>query len=158
MEIVVRATIIFFFLFLLIRGLGRRELAQLSPFELVVLVTMGDLVQQGVTQDDTSISGAVLAAGTIALWAFALSYAGFKSERLRNALGGVPIVVARDGHILEGVANIERLTPEDILEEARGRGIADVADIALAILEPDGNFSFITRSRNQPSSEGRRTT
>jgi uncharacterized membrane protein YcaP (DUF421 family) len=150
MEIVVRATIIFFFLFLLIRGLGRRELAQLSPFELVVLVTMGDLVQQGVTQDDTSISGAVLAA--------ALSYAGFKSERLRNALGGVPIVVARDGHILEGVANIERLTPEDILEEARGRGIADVADIALAILEPDGNFSFITRSRNQPSSEGRRTT
>jgi uncharacterized membrane protein YcaP (DUF421 family) len=156
MEIVVRATVIFFFLFLLMRGLGRRELSEMSAFELVVLVTLGDLVQQGITQEDMSLTGAMLAAGTMGMWAFVLSYASFRSGRMKRLLAGVPVVIARDGKILEEVAKLERLTVDDILDEARQNGIADVDEIALAILEIDGNFSFIKKDSEQhPGSKNR---
>lgn len=146
MEIVFRAAVIFFFLFIMMRGLGKRELSELSPFELVVLVTMGDLVQQGVTQDDTSITGAILSAGTMGLLAFGLSYVSYKSPRASRLLEGIPVVVIRDGELLEKAVRIERLTVEEVMEELREHGISDLNDIALGILETDGGFSFIKQT------------
>lgn len=130
----------------MMRGLGKRELSELSPFELVVLVTMGDLVQQGVTQDDTSITGAILSAGTMGLLAFGLSYFSFKSPRASRLLEGIPVVVIRDGVLLEQVVRIERLSDEDVMEGLREHGISDMSDIALGILETDGGFSFIKQA------------
>lgn len=80
MEIVIRATVVFFFLWLLVRALGKRELAEMSAFELVLLVVMGDIVQQGITEADMSATGAVLAAGTLALWILQFSYLSFRSR------------------------------------------------------------------------------
>ncbi|MGZ4650777.1 MAG: DUF421 domain-containing protein, partial [Kineosporiaceae bacterium] len=103
MEIVVRAAVLFLFLWLVTRGVGKRELAQLSAFELVLLVSMGDLVQQGVTQEDYSITGAVLAIGTFALLSVSLSYASWRFPGSRRVLEGRPTVVVRDGEPQEEV-------------------------------------------------------
>ena len=85
MDIVIRATIAFFFVFLLTRIVGRRELSALEPFDLILLVMLGDLVQQGITQSDFSVTGLMLAAGTIALLVVLVSYLGFRFRGLRPA-------------------------------------------------------------------------
>ena len=145
MEIPLRATAIFFFLWILTRGVGKRELAELSAFELLLLVTVGDLVQQGVTQEDYSVTGAVLAVGTIAFWVLLFSYASFKFPRSRKLLEGQAVVVVRDGAPLNEMLRLERITIEEVLAEARQQGISNLRDVQLAVLEADGKFSFITR-------------
>ena len=97
MDIVLRASVMFAILFLLIRLLGKRELGQMTPFELVVLVVMGDLIQQGVTHNDFSLTGAMLAICTFAFWGLTLSWLTYLFPRLKGALEGEPRVVVRDG-------------------------------------------------------------
>lgn len=149
MEIVVRASIIFLFLWVVTRALGKRELAQLSPFELVLLVVMGDLVQQGVTQNDHSITGAILAVGTMTLWILAFSYLSYRFRRAAEVLDGVPSVVVVDGAPVTEALRIQRITEADLHEAARDKGIADLSRVRIAILEPDGNFSFITNDETE---------
>jgi uncharacterized membrane protein YcaP (DUF421 family) len=150
MEIVIRATIIFFVLWGITRALGKRELSQLSAFEIVLLVAMGDLVQQGVTQNDHSITGAALAVSTITLWILVLSYASFRSRRLAAILEGSPSVVMRDGEVLKPVLDAQRLTLEEVEEAARESGIEDLRDVRIAVLEPDGKLNFITEEGPHP--------
>lgn len=148
MEIVLRATAIYFFLWALTRALGKRELTQMTAFELVLLMVMGDLIQQGVTQEDTSITGAVLAVGTIGLWILAFSYLGYRFRPARNLIEGVPVVVVQDGHPVEPALRLERVTLDELLESARNQGIDDLRDISIGILEPSGQFSFLKRSND----------
>jgi uncharacterized membrane protein YcaP (DUF421 family) len=144
MEIVIRSAIVFFLLWALTRAMGKRELAQMSAFELVLLVVIGDLVQQGVTQEDMSVTGALLAVGTIALLTLLFSVIGFRWRRAGDVLSGVPIVVVRDGMVLEEALRYERLSPHDAREAAREQGIGSLEDVVLGVLEPDGRFSFVT--------------
>ena len=143
MEIVVRATIIFWFLWLVTRGLGKRELAEMSPFELILIVTMGDLVQQGVTQEDFSVTGAILAISTLAVWILLLAWLSRRSMRIREVLDGTPVVLVHDGELVEPVLEHERIDATDIAEAARTQGIGDLRLVRYGILEPDGKFSFI---------------
>ncbi|MEA2829019.1 MAG: hypothetical protein QOG43_3458 [Actinomycetota bacterium] len=143
MELIIRATCLYFFLWLVARGTGKRELSELTAFELILLVTMGDLIQQGVTQEDTSITGAFLAVGTLAFWILLFGYLSWKFPRTRPAIEGVPVVVVRDGKPLDEVLKLERLVLEEVCESARNQGIADLAQIRIGVLEPDGKFSFI---------------
>jgi uncharacterized membrane protein YcaP (DUF421 family) len=143
MQIVIRATVLFFFLWMLTRAMGKRELAELTAFELILLITFGDLVQQGVTQEDMSITGAVLAVGTIAMWIMVFSFVGFRWGRSRKLIDGVPVVVVRDGEPLPEALRLERLPYDELLESARRAGISDLSHVRLGVLEPDGLFSFI---------------
>src|SRR4051794_13453730 len=118
MDIVIRATIIFLFVFLLTRLLGRRELNSLEPFDLILLVVTGDLVQQGVTQNDESLTGAILAISTIGLLTVALSYLSFRFKRMRPILNGEPIVLIEEGKLIEANLRRQRLTREEIGAEA----------------------------------------
>ncbi len=146
MEIVIRAGVMFVFLWLVTRALGKRELAQLSAFELVLLVTMGDLVQQGITQEDYSVSGGMLTIGTFALLSVALSYISWRFPRSRPVLEGQPVVVVRAGKTQEKVLAYERLPASELLEAARKEGIRDIEDVELAVLENDGSISFFRRA------------
>jgi len=158
MEIMARATVIFFFLWIVTRGLGKRELAEMTAFELLLLMVVGDLIQQGVTQEDTSITGAFLAVGTIGAWILVFSWLSFRFHRARKVIEGVPVVVVRDGRPLQAALRIERVALEEVLEEARNQGIGDLREVEVAILEADGEFSFIQRGGNdsgrQPSESG----
>jgi uncharacterized membrane protein YcaP (DUF421 family) len=143
MELVIRVSIVFVFLWVVLRALGKRELAQMTPFELVLLVIVGDLIQQGVTQDDTSVTGTILIVSTISMWVLALSYAGYRSKRTNELVEGMPVIVIRDGQLIDAVLRTERVRADEVIEGARNQGIHSVADIRCGVLEPDGRFSFI---------------
>src|SRR3954451_15458305 len=101
MDLVFRATVIFFFVFLITRIAGKRELSSLEPFDIILLVVIGDLVQQGVTQSDYSVTGALLAVSTIALLTVLVSWTSFRSGGLRPILAGEPIVLIEDGEPIQ---------------------------------------------------------
>ena len=144
MEIIVRASLVYLLLFLIARGAGKRELSQLTVFELILLVTMGDLVQQGVTQEDMSITGAALSVGTLAFWVLVVAFVTYRWKGTRAVLEGLPVVVVHDGQPRMDALRLERVTLDELKEGARSQGIADLAAIRVGVLEPDGRFSFLT--------------
>jgi uncharacterized membrane protein YcaP (DUF421 family) len=146
MDIVLRATVIFLALYVLVRLMGKRELGQMTPFELIVLVVIGDLIQQGVTQNDFSLTGAIIAISTIAFLALLMSWASYLWPRAERLLEGEPRVIVRDGEVLGTNLRHNRLTVSEIESEMRLAGIGRIADVAWAILEPRGKISFIQRS------------
>jgi uncharacterized membrane protein YcaP (DUF421 family) len=146
MDIVIRATVIFLFVFVLTRLLGRRELNSLEPFDLILLVVTGDLVQQGVTQNDESLTGALLAISTIGLLTVLLSWLSFHFKRMRPILNGEPLVLVEDGEVIEENLRRQRLTREEIGAEARLEGISSIEDVRWAILETNGQISFVQKS------------
>ena len=143
MELIVRATVIYFFLWLVARGTGKRELSEMTAFELILLVTMGDLIQQGVTQEDMSITGAILAVGTLAFWIIVFSAVSWRFKGARPILEGLPVVILRKGEPLMDVLKIERITLDELKEGARNQGILDLSEVEIGVLEPDGKFSFL---------------
>ncbi len=153
MEIILRSTVVFGFLFLLTRGMKRRTLADLAPFELLLLVTLGDIVQQGVTQEDYSLTGMVLATSTFAFWISVLSYITWRSRRIGAIVDGVPLVIVKDGQPIERTLAVERLPLDEVLEAARQRGIASLDRVALAVLEPTGRISFIERDDEEAAED-----
>jgi uncharacterized membrane protein YcaP (DUF421 family) len=146
MDIVIRGVIVFVFLYVLMRIVGRRELSSLEPFDLILLVILGDAVQQGLTQDDYSMTGAILAVGTIAILQVSVSWANFKFPKLRSVLDGEPVVIVQDGKPIEKNLKRERVTLDDLAEEARKQNIAKFEDIKWAVMETSGEISFIKKS------------
>ena len=146
MDLVIRATIIFFFIFLVTRIAGRRELSALEPFDLILLVVLGDLVQQGITQSDESVTGTLIVISTITLLSVAVSWVSFRSGKVRLVTEGEPIILVQDGEIIERNLRRERLTHGDLEEEARQQQVASLADVRWAILEKEGTISIIPKS------------
>ncbi len=144
MDIVIRATVAFFLIFLLTRVVGRRELSSMEPFDLILLVVLGDLVQQGVTQSDYSLTGTLLAIATFGVLSVVLSYVNFKVRRLRPLLQGEPIVLVEHGRPIEGNLRRERITVEELAAEARLQSISSISDVRWAVLETNGKISFLT--------------
>lgn len=145
MDIVLRASFAFAFVFFLTRVVGRRELASLEPFDLILLIVLGDLVQQGVTQSDYSVTGLVLAGGTIALMQVAVAYVSFRFRRLRTLLDGEPIVLVDDGRVLERNLKRERLTQDELVVMARQNQMDSLAKVRWAVLETSGAITFIPK-------------
>src|SRR5437773_2341841 len=110
MQIVVRAAVLYLFVWFLTRAMGKKELSQLSVFEMILAVAMGDLIQQGVTQEDMSVTGAMLAVGTIGLMVVLFSLISYRSPKARGAIEGIPMIVVRNGKPIERALAYERLT------------------------------------------------
>ena len=147
MDIILRASILYVFLLVILRGLGGRSIGEMSPIELVVLLSMGDLIAQGALQEDFSLTGAFLAVGTMACWSVALSYLGYRSNTAARILEGAPIVVLRDGKPDLEVLKRRRIMIEELKSGAREHGIADLSDVEVGIFEPNGDFTFIQKDR-----------
>src|SRR5881392_2628453 len=114
MDIALRAIVLYVFVLLVSRVIGRRELSSLSPFDLILLIVLGDAIQQGLTQDDYSVTGALIAVSTIASLQVFTSYLSFRSQRARKVLEGLPIVVIEDGKVIEQNLQRERMTADEI--------------------------------------------
>lgn len=140
------AVILFFVLMFVLRITGKRELAQMSPFDLVMLYIIGDVTAEAVVGEDTSFLGALTIVSVLALLTLALSWTAYRFPRLGPVLDGVPSVVLRDGEFDRLAMRREHITVDDLLEAARSEGIRDLADVELALLEPNGDFSFFTRT------------
>jgi len=146
MDIVIRAAVAFLVILLLTRIVGRRELNTLEPFDLILLVTIGDLVQQGVTQNDFSVTGLVLAIGTIAALTVLFSYLPWRFQALRPVLEGEPVILIEDGNVIERNLKRHRLTQQEVAAEARYQQIDSFEKVRWAVLETSGKISFITKS------------
>jgi uncharacterized membrane protein YcaP (DUF421 family) len=146
MDIVLRATLMYGFVLLVTRIVGRRELSSLQPFDLVLLVVIGDLVQQGVTQSDYSVTGLMIAVGTIAVLQTFVSWAGYRSRRVAIVLEGEPIVLVQDGKLIEKNLRRERIDDGEVLESAREQNIGSLDEVAWGILETSGKLTFIKKS------------
>jgi uncharacterized membrane protein YcaP (DUF421 family) len=147
MDIAIRAIVLYVFVVIVMRVTGRRELSGLSPLDLVLLIVLGDAVQQGLTQDDYSVTGAIIAVSTLASMQVATSYLSFRSGRARKILEGDPIVVIQDGKLIERNTKRERIPPDDIYESMRQQQIRSLDDVAWGILEANGSISFIPKSQ-----------
>jgi uncharacterized membrane protein YcaP (DUF421 family) len=145
MDIALRAVFLYAFVVLVIRVMGRRELSSLSAVDLVLLIVLGDAIQQGLTQDDYSVTGAVIAVSTIAAVQVLTSYLSFRSRGARRVLEGDPIVIVQDGKLIDGNLRRERLTEDEVAEEMRKQQIASVQQVEWGILESDGTISFIQK-------------
>jgi uncharacterized membrane protein YcaP (DUF421 family) len=145
MDLVLRATTVFFLVFVLTRVVGRRELSSLEPFDLIMLIVIGDLVQQGVTQSDYSLTGAFIVIGVIAVLTVFLSYLDYKFPRLRPLLGGEPLILVEDGKVIQRNLNRQRITVEEVAAQARLQQIAHLSDVRFAVLETGGQISFIEK-------------
>jgi uncharacterized membrane protein YcaP (DUF421 family) len=146
MDLVVRAIIGFIFVLFLTRVIGRRELSSLEPFDLIMLVMIGDLVQQGITQNDFSVVGLILVGGTIGILTVVVSFASFRFPRLRPVLDGEPVILVEDGKPIERNLARNRITFEELAAAARQEHISSIDTVRWAVLETSGSISFIPKS------------
>jgi len=153
MELVLRATAVFWFLWLIVRGLGKRSLAQLTPLDLLLIVVIGDFVQQGVTQEDMSVTGAFVAVSVFVTWTLISDTLSRRSRRASRVLAGDPIVILRDGQVLSERLEHERVSIDELKEAARIEGFGDLSEIAFGVLETDGQFSFVAKSSSPGKGE-----
>lgn len=154
MDIVIRATVMFTVVFVLIRMMGKRELAEMTPFEFVMLVVIGDLIQQGVTHNDFSLTGATLAVSTFAFWGLMLNFFSNKSRRAEKLLDSEPAVVIRQGELIRDNLKRNRMTVSELESEMRLAGIGDRSDVAWGIIETNGKISFIRRDGSREGNPG----
>ena len=141
MDIVVRGIIMFVFVWFVTRAVGRRELSTLEPFDLILLIVLGDLIQQGVTQNDFSVTGALLAGGTMAVMTVL-----FRFRRLQPILEGDPVILVERGKTIDRNLQRNRITREELAAQARMQQVAHIADIEWAVLETSGTISVIPKS------------
>ena len=145
MDLVIRATVVFVVILIVTRAVGRRELSSMEPFDLILLVVIGDLVQQGVTQSDNSVTGAVTVIATMAVLTVLTAYLSFRFRRLRPLLEGDPVVLVADGRVLDSNLRRQRMTHEELAAEARLQSIGSLDQIRYAVLESNGRVSFLQK-------------
>ena len=145
MDLVIRAAVVFGFIFLITRIAGRRQLSELEPFDVILLVVLGDLVQQGITQSDESVTGTLIVISTVTLLSVSVGWLSFRFGRIRLITEGEPIILIHDGELVEPNLRRERLTRSDLEEEARKQQLSSLDQIRWAILEDDGTISVIPK-------------
>lgn len=147
MELVIRTTVVYWFLWLVLRGSGKRSLAQLTTLDMLVIVIIGDVVQQGITQEDMSVTGAALVVAVIVLWTLVVDRVSRSSPALSRVVNGEPVILIRHGTIFHDRMEAEQLSLDDLREAAREKGIGSLDDVELCVLETDGSFSFVGGTR-----------
>jgi uncharacterized membrane protein YcaP (DUF421 family) len=145
-DLVLRALAVYVIVFVFTRILGKRELSSLQPFDLILLVVIGDLIQQGVTQNDLSVTGVAIVLCTIGIAQVITSYVTFRFRRVRPILEGEPVVLVEHGKVIERNMRRERLTADDLAEAARRSEIESLDGVKWAVLETTGDISFIKAS------------
>jgi uncharacterized membrane protein YcaP (DUF421 family) len=143
MDLVLRSVVAFSGILFFTRIIGRRELASMEPFDLILLIVLGDLIQQGVTQNDFSVTGALIVISTISILTVIVSYANFRVRWLRPIFEGGPIILIENGQVIERNLRRERLTVEEVEAQARQQSIESIERVKWAVLERNGRISFI---------------
>jgi uncharacterized membrane protein YcaP (DUF421 family) len=150
-ELFLRATVIYWFLWIVVRGTGKRSLAELTPLDLLLIVILGDFVQQGVTQEDMSVTGATIAVSVFVLWTLIADSWGRRSRTASRVFASEPVIVVRSGEPIMSRLDQERVTLDELKEAARMEGIGDLSQVEFAVLEADGRFSFIQSQGGETS-------
>jgi len=144
MDLVLRCLVLFPLVIVLVRVVNRRQLHSLEPFDLVMLVVLGDLLQQGITQNDFSVTGSAIVIVTITLLSMLTAAIAYRSRRFSTLMDGEPVILGEHGRPIHNNLRRERITLRELAAQARQHNIADLGDIHYAVLETSGAISFLT--------------
>jgi uncharacterized membrane protein YcaP (DUF421 family) len=150
-EFVVRAMIVYIFLLLLLRLTGKRQVGQLAPFDLVLLLVLSNAVQNSMNGGDNSLIGGLISAATLVLLNFAVGQATYKNKRLEALIEGRPQVLVHNGKLFEEVLTHAKMTHHELNAALRRAGCSTVEDVHLAVLENNGQISVTPRIRTESS-------
>jgi uncharacterized membrane protein YcaP (DUF421 family) len=145
-EFVIRGLIVYGFLIALLRLTGRRQVGQLAPFDLVLLLVLSNAVQNAMNGGDNSVLGGVLSAVTLVAANWLVSYLTYRSKRLQRVVEGRPQLVVHNGHVYRDVMAREKLTQSELDAAIRQAGCGSVHDVHFAVLENNGQISVRVRS------------
>jgi uncharacterized membrane protein YcaP (DUF421 family) len=151
-ELVVRSGVVYLFLLVLLRVTGKRQVGQLAPFDLVLLLVLSNAVQNSMNAGDNSLVGGLISAVTLVGLNYAVSYATFRSKRLEALVEGRPQLIIHNGKVFEDVLKAAKLTHHELNAALRATGCSCVEEVQAAVLENNGSISVVTRARGQESS------
>ena len=149
-EKILRSVVIYVFILLAFRFTGKRQVGQLTPFDLVVLLIISNVVQNAVIGPDNSLGGGLLGAVVILALNWLVVELTFRSKRLRRLLEAEPTLLVHNGRILHDNLRRERLTLDDLHAALRRAGVADLEHVRVAVLEENGGISVIPRAAGGP--------
>lgn len=144
-EKILRPVIVYLFLIVGLRLAGKRELAQLNPFDLVVLLTISNTVQNAIIGNDNSVLGGIIGASTLLLVNYLVVRWTFRHPRIERLVEGTPTVLIEDGVVKPGELERELVTIEELASAARKQGYLSLDDVDRGILEPGGSLTFAPR-------------
>jgi uncharacterized membrane protein YcaP (DUF421 family) len=144
-EKVFRSVVIYLFMLLAFRFTGKRQVGQLTPFDLVVLLIISNVVQNAVIGSDNSLGGGIIGAITILALNYLVVELTFRSKRARRLIEAHPTLLIHNGRILYENLERERITHDDLLSALRRSGVAEAAKVRFAVLEENGGISVVPR-------------
>ena len=142
---VLRAIAIYVMVMVLVRVSGKRAVGQFTPFDLVLLILIGNAVQNGLNGGDNSITGALVLAGCLIALNYAVAFLTSRYQRIEHVVEGVPKVIARDGVVFYDELRRELVSLDDFHEALRMNNLVDSDDVALALLETNGSISVVAK-------------
>ncbi|MGH9712475.1 MAG: DUF421 domain-containing protein [Candidatus Acidiferrales bacterium] len=151
-EKIIRALIVYFFMLIMFRLLGKRQVGQMTPFDLIVLLMLSNVLQNAMIGPDNSVVGGLIGASSILAVNWVISRVTFDSPRLERAIEGVPTVLVHDGRIVETNLRRETLSKEDLMSNLRSQGCFHLAEVETAVLEPSGKISLL-KKQDQKTAE-----
>ena len=151
LEIVARTAIVYVLLLAGVRLAGKREIGQITPFDLVVLLLVSNAVQNAMTGPDTSVTGGFVAASTLLVLNFGVALVRMRSRRFQRWVEGVPVVLVAHGEIQHRSLLRERITPDDLMAVLREHEVQELERVEMAMLEIDGTVSVIRCEPDHPS-------
>jgi uncharacterized membrane protein YcaP (DUF421 family) len=147
-ERAVRAVVVYLFLLVAMRVFGRRELGQLTGFDIIVLLTLSNILQNAMIGNDNSVTGGFVGAATLLAANLTLAFFVFRSRRVERLVEGTPRVLILNGKLQHPAIRAELLTEQDLLAAVRREGLEGFEDVRMAIAEPNGMISVIPRRRD----------
>ena len=151
-ELVLRSAVVYAFLIVLLRLTGKRQIGQLAPFDLVLLLVLSNAVQNSMNGGDNSLGGGLVSAATLVALNYGIGYATFKSKRVEALIEGRPHVIIHNGRVFEDVRRRAKLTHHELSAALRRAGCSCAEEVQAAILENNGSISVVMRSGRSGSS------
>ena len=142
---VLRACAIYVLVMVLIRVSGKRAVGQFTPFDLVLLILIGNAVQNGINGGDDSLTGAAIMATTLIALNYGIAFVTSRNRKVEKFVEGVPVVLARNGKLFDHVLRRDLVSREDFREALRMNGVEDVSEVELALLETNGSISVVKK-------------
>ncbi|EOW2136744.1 DUF421 domain-containing protein [Stenotrophomonas sp. GD03908] len=144
-EFILRAVVVYVVVLGMVRLSGKRPLGQITPFDVLLVVLLGNAVQNALLGTDTSLGGGLLLAATLILLNYGVGWVSTRSRRIERLVEGEPVVIARDGRLFDAVLRREQVTRADFEAAMRQQGCLGVGDVELALLEINGHITIIPR-------------
>ncbi len=152
-EFVLRAVVVYVVLLAMIRMSGKRTMGQFTAFDMLLIVLLGNAVQNALLGKDTSMSGGLLLAATLMVLNWLVGFATSRNKRVERLLEGEPVVLARDGHVYRDVLRRELVSRDDFAKSMREAGCSDISRVRLALLETNGHITLLLREATAAEDE-----